>query len=723
MQEDDLHEEAAAAEDGAAEMVDETWHIDVRSWEDKMLVWMHDLTWLVPTSDVAVCVAYLRPWSEDDREPVKSTKCCSRSLADGDVGDWHGPPSELLDVADILCEANVPYLGEPRRMLVLRARESLGETPSTRLHNLQTSLATLLADGMPESGPFVWPLLSKKDLQEILDHNPHNFNENKCCAWEKVLSNLFLWRWRTAIKDYLNCLRDEVSPLTAYAFAYNMSFVQALWLLAPFCIAAAIWGDNGYHTPPVQRAVWEIFKAILVLWSAAFVASTWRRSQVMDLGTQGDMVDAVPPEGRRRKVAEGRLCSALRFALAWLLTVIFTGLNAYIVFMYVQFNAWLTFKWGRCVEDGCHDPQVRFGFWGWLAEVSSDIVQALLWLALMEINKSLGRLCADRRQHPTQEDRDRSVVQYTLFMEAFGKVLPLGVMGMLFVPAYSSIFNVSVSGEACRGHSFALWLNPEFLMCLATEIDGARRRQHFVRMFNGPFTVAPFIAILMKVIVPLAALGLDWVARRWPRCKCLPKWLAFPLVAIARILALILTFECDSVGCGGYVCQGTPFGEPEVVGGIYQEKRAPQRLRAVALRGAGRPSAGASSEVAASHHHHGDGPPMTLALRCCRAAIDQGSRKQFQAFDEMMEVNLFFLFVVFFAPVKPLGALFLLFARGLECHTDLAKLLFVRRRAKPKGTKLAHTLHRWYSVSALCVSIVWSVLLSTVVFAPDAYSL
>merc|ERR1712129_184376 len=57
-------------------------------------------------------------------------------------------------------------------------------------------------------------------------------------------------------------------------------------------------------------------------------------------------------------------------------------------------------------------------------------------------------------------------------------------------------------------------------------------------------------------------------------------------------------------------------------------------------------------------------------------ALHQFTLKRFENSDEVLEIQLSFLNVLFFGPVMPLGVIFTLIAKIVELRSDLVKLLF-----------------------------------------------
>merc|ERR1719161_3068566 len=88
---------------------------------------------------------------------------------------------------------------------------------------------------------------------------------------------------------------------------------------------------------------------------------------------------------------------------------------------------------------------------------------------------------------------------------------------------------------------------------------------------------------------------------------------------------------------------------------------------------------------------------------------------------ELLELKLSFLWVVLFAPIMPAGVIPTLLARIIESNSDLAKMLFVRRRSFPEPGKTARRLQLVFMASAVAIAAAWSAMLSAVTYNDDLW--
>jgi len=318
---------------------------------------------------------------------------------------------------------------------------------------------------------------------------------------------------------------------------------------------------------------------------------------------------------------------------------------------------------------------VKHGFLGWLSEVVVDIVMAILFESLNAVGSLFGQFAARLSNQELLMDRERTIRTFTLLIEGIGKIAPWVLLGIFFVPQWSEQAESDIANADCSDLLTYRLIGKSSFQCLARRIDVDRRRAVFQMMLKGPFVVAPFISILMKVIVPVTAMSLDCLARKAVCCcRC------FDVVGdgIARILGIIFAYDGDSVGGAiTFIGKGYPF----------------------------------------SHGESGQKQEVTDALQ-------QLIRKEFGPRDELLEVRLSLLFVITFAPIQPAGVFFTLLAKLLESHTDLTKMLFVRRRFFPqRGAEAAnmHGMHRRFFIGVLMFKVAWSTWLSVVTYNDELY--
>jgi len=226
------------------------------------------------------------------------------------------------------------------------------------------------------------------------------------------------------------------------------------------------------------------------------------------------------------------------------------------------------------------------------------------------------------------------------------------------------------------------------LLCIAQLLDYPRRQYLFEKSVKGPFCVAPFIRILLTVVIPWVAGQLENLVTLDERdrphderlhlrlmIRCVRSVRAC-LTPVVRILAMIFYLDAGRVGGCGYIIRGWPFGRV--------------RVQQQAEDGAG---GGTDSKAEAR----------------LKAALNQTSLKTFEPLDELLEMKMNFIFVCFFAPIMPGGLIPTIIARLLEVRAKATKLFFVRRRHWPDEARLLHDTQNGFARLAAVLAVVWHV--------------
>lgn len=424
--------------------------------------------------------------------------------------------------------------------------------------------------------------------------------------------------------------------------------------------------------------------------------------------------------------------------------ILFTTVAVFFLTLIVQLNAYLAYVWGRCLDEeviaraqkmghDCRDPQFEHGFVGWLAEVSSDILMAILFdVTLCELSKVLASCLVRLRNYRLLYDARWAKVMLSLIIEVFSKVGLFIIIGFIFLPRWSKTLDREMVeaelGELpwapeVSANATSPWRNfvpvhcaglPDYelcraighcspkdagccagtLLCVAQMLDYPRRRVLFEKSVKGPFCVAPFVRILITVLLPWVVGKLDEFVTVDSRdelsdeeneaktqsvcCRCCRATFS----PIVRILSLIFNLTGGNVGGCRYIYHGWPFGMVQV-----SDTESP-----TALKG-----------------EDGPGSPCVSADRVLKGALDQVALKMFDPLDELLELKMNFIFVCFFAPIMPSGLLPTIIARLLEVRTKATKLFFVRRRQWPDEARLLHDTQDCFARIAATLAVFWHV--------------
>lgn len=310
----------------------------------------------------------------------------------------------------------------------------------------------------------------------------------------------------------------------------------------------------------------------------------------------------------------------------------------------------------------------------------------------------MGKVFADLYKFDSVYEHQIAAASSCIALEAMGKVGMYTILALAFVPQWTSPSAVDPHADCSSLWSVRIF-GESSLTCLQRRLPLERRREFFRATTKGPFCVAPFIGILVKVMIPLVADRLDEISRR-VRCACCPVWVDDASDGLFRILSLIFAYDGDHIGCLSFVRSGYPFTKVSAaLPGVPERGDDGEDLEDLVL----------------------EGDPAARRTQHAMDALDQSVRKLFEPPDELLELKLNFMFVVFFAPIRPFGVLPTLGARLLEVHTDLAKMLFVRRRPFPEDGAALHGAQEGFCRIVMPFALVWSLLLSLITYNDDLW--
>lgn len=590
---------------------------------------------------------------------------------------------------------------------------------------------------------------------------------------------------------FLRLLQRQLGPSVGFAFAWKQYFAQQVWFLAAFCIFWLCIGGSPTEGP-AQRGLFECCKIVVVAWGF-FVAVHWHRRRGPD-GCSG--FAASPPQVASLPAQRGNIANAQsggegqdvrqaccsrhgEQAKGSVLKLVCIGVPILLLFTFAvnltllgvtQLVVYEIYVWGDCAHLGCSDPQVKHGFVGWLAEVGSDVLLAIIFELYFALAKEVAERLASLRHSRDSLHFGLSVEMLVMVLAAVERIETFGVFAFVFVPQWEPPSGSEVDMKRFCGD---LFLGTGSIFCLQRRLPLHVRRDVFQKMMKGPFCVAPFVSVLMKVIVPLVAQKLDVFARTTnPSCTGYCRMCGD---FIARLLGVIFSHDCDSVGCLRYVFKGWPFGDFENVLGpggvpeVQQRELAPWEELELAARdavGRARSAASAARDATASAtrdaaagaagrvrlvamrlrgtsptstqvfvmEKHTEPSPSPLPEQLdvtgqelsrrdlLHGALREGLRKLFEPEGELMEVNMSFLWLLFFTPILPVGALPTLAVQVLEMKTDLVKLLYVRRRPFPLDDALLISTQVAFTRAAAVAAAGWSLGLSLMTYNDDLWS-
>lgn len=854
-------------------------------------------------------------------------------IAEAD-SDFYGSPRRLFVVCltdsreveeDTGEDGNSPSRRTTHRSHMMNTGAECRMAPAGQLMMLEEALENSIGKipgRRPADGPWLWPLhdtgvsRAVAALEEEMVFGAvgaeHSWHMTNMASWKRIL---YMLRIYTLLGGgpYIDVVRNQYGLGTAFNFAWSQVYTQQLWILVGVCLVwlvllvitagnpvtfdeetSSFWYTVNYPQS-TSRIGWEIGKVGVLLWGVN-VACPWRHMMSMFSQPRRTLVTRpsrrlVPsPEPNPDFVEETGL---LHILMRWLKLILLGGplFLGFVIMVQVtvvgcaNVIVYLVYTWGDCIRLGCRDPTEKHGVWGWLAEVSMDVLLAILFEAFFALARVLAKFIVNLRNYRYEEDRLFMIEILTFVLAAIERVGVFGVMALAFVPQWlepskDQKINVNID---CTD----LFLGENSMWCLNRKLPLEQRRIIFGKSMKGPFMVAPYVGILVKVIVPLAADLLDRITRRcycWFCCACCSVFRA-----LVRFIALIFVFDCETVGCLRVVFRGFPCKEPRLVSSLprvsvkhkklqlpcrpFSPSSASPGLDGMCASpnvnlGAGfenlpvvtsselspdcvlpdtprgdrmwsldpRGNAARQLELAMGAtiadldagpdpfedtstlapvvpvarelprgfttatprigEHAGD-PGLTLESidmeageagglfptlpisrriptnhpgyedqglglspspdgkidftvdrpvvfecddnveeiedenettdielfmeRFLGQAVQQGVRKPFEAADELMEMKMNFIWIMFFLPVMPIGIFPTVFARLIEVKTDLTKMLFIRRRTFPDEDRLYRMTQQALVRLSVCASLGWSVGLSLITYNDDLW--
>jgi len=493
----------------------------------------------------------------------------------------------------------------------------------------------------------------------------------------------------------LNSFRDQYGEAATFAHVWAFFYTQALWLLLPFVVLVIILGLRPAATGK-ERVAFEVMKVGVIAWGGVIAAlcstrflgdhtlneiekkrqGKRRSSRLMMRSSHKDLGS---PRTRRLTLIFAAIPCLLLFAISCTGTLLMmTNLILHIIFV-----------WGDCYnihtpEVPCRDATHKHGIFGWAAEVGCDVALAILFEIFFAISAALSCWIADLLHFEFETDHRYFQSMLEVFLSALERVGFVGSLAFAFVPQWAEPHGLNTIDMSIGCSD--LWMGDSSYMCMQRRLPLEFRRWLLEKLMKGPFMVAPFIAILIKTIVPWVVYKLsqacDYLIRCPGKCICLA-----PVRFVVRFFTLIFTLEGDNVGCFQFACKGWPFSQ-------VSEDPAPD---------------GSENEFLKEF------PKGVLSV------LDQGVLKPFEPDDELMELEMSFLWVLFFTPLKPFGVVTTLIAKVLEINFDMLKMLHVRRRSFPCDDKIMRREQTGFVNAVLLGSLGWTVGLSLITYNDDLY--
>jgi len=583
---------------------------------------------------------------------------------------------ELPEHLKVTLDAGVTFFGEQRRLLAFRMEPANGVPKPAPAKEL-IDLMACVNQQPPFASVTVWPLHDSKVSDAVIAMEAtemrYGVGMEELPAWRRTLGKVLrALRITTPSTERVETFEFQYGPGVEFAFAWSAFFIQQLWLLVLYAI---IWlAVDGKSLRTKTRWAYELLKLGVCLWSVwVAIQTTWRhrrpehkaRSQIRrsDVIASSWKEHETCTEKARRRLIILLLVTPSILVLIAALTAIFSMVTVLVLY--------IIFVWGDCLHsiDPCLDAQAKYGFLGWLAEVACDILLAILFELFSCFGEEFSAWIGQLMNYRYQSDVQLFTEMLVLALNAVERIGFVGSLAFLFAPQWAD----SACGDPHKICPDAdcgdLLMGDIDYRCFQRRLPMETRRWFFEALLKGPFIVAPFIEILVKVIIPKAAVCINHTLSHTAQWKCCC-WLA-PLRGAIRICMLIFTYHGPTVGCLKYVFRGYPFGEiPEDV---------PDREKILTV-------------------------------------LDQVVLKEFNVDNELMELEMSFLWVTFFMPMMPQGVIVTMVAKLLEVNFDITKLLYVRRRPTPMDDRVCRRELIAYAWCIAMTSSVWTLGLSLITY-------
>jgi len=673
-------------------------------------------------------------------------------LLQGASKPW-AAPSGLRKIA----ETSLLYLGQPRVLAIvcLRGKDAHAQSAAAQLLELSEIIARAAhtgATGGRVAAPLTWPLQDKTTVLQLGAKVLWAKDSRSCLA---TLSCPFSLR-RCVGDIHPDARASEVIHITAnhyggsaaFPFAWTRHYARALWafiavLLPPACILGALL-RGGMMTVELEEStvgslehvLWEIIKLASVVWML-LVAKYW---QSPDLSGGMPVRDPRPVEGWSPRC--GNTASAVLAALNAVVVVFVVLFIAQCLFVFVFWlEVYLAYEWGDCINLGCRDAETKWGFLGWLVSITPGILEAILFALYTEVSILVVDLLLWIRNYQFLEARMLFRFAALVTVEAIGKLGTFGILALVFVPEWDDEstlsglppnFSSMTSAEQriarndvdCSDLPDVAIFGRSSLLCLRRRLDSDYRRWLFQAAMKGPFVVAPFVAILIKVLLPIVLQKFQacfWGCERRQRTTGKKPCCSCPVTHfIIRAAGLIFAYDGGKVGCLRFLCYGNPF-QPEDT--KEAEDKVPDSHAQVIEPDT---SSGMSDGSTHSELHDADtnadstvkGDKLALKPRpkLIRRAQREVLEKVFNPENIVLDNLLSIQWVGFFAAVWPWGCIPTLAAWILQTRAAFALLLISKRRAFPEPPYALQRVAQVFILVMAHVAALWHVALSIVTY-------
>uniref|UniRef100_A0A7S1M633 Uncharacterized protein n=1 Tax=Alexandrium catenella TaxID=2925 RepID=A0A7S1M633_ALECA len=529
-----------------------------------------------------------------------------------------------------------------------------------------------------------------------------------------------------------------------FPFAWTRYYARSLWvfmliLLPPVCILGALLGNgmmtieiNATNIGSAEHIIWELIKVISVVWML-MVAKSWPNPDLSG-GMAKPAPQAVDGSSPRCGGEGGDIALTVLSAILVVAIQLFLAMLLFVFIFWLEL--YLAFEWGDCINLGCRDPAVKWGFVGWLVSITPGILEAIFLAVLTEVPRLLADLLLSVRNYQHQEPRLRFKMVALLWLDALAKLGTFGVLALVFVPEWEDEMTLSGlpanftsmtttqqriarNNIDCSDLPDVAIVGRGALLCLRRRLDVGYRRWLFQKAMKGPFVVAPFIAILIKVILPILLQRFQscfWrCERRAHRGQEEHCCLRIGVTQfIIRFAGLLFAYDGPKIGGLKFLVNGNPF--------VYGKA-----LRASSEAAEAEASGADAPEGDRGGRQGGDQQPERTEekekkhkrremMRPIRQALREALEKRFSPESIVLDNLLSIQWVGFFTVIWPWGCIPTVLAWVLQTRSAWALLLISKRRVFPQLPDMLLSVSRMFVLIMAHVTALWHVSLSMVTY-------
>lgn len=615
--------------------------------------------------------------------------------------------SALGDDVEVYLQTSLTYFHVPHTLLALRLRKTQNLPPCLQLRQLKSIIDRSLKTKDPNTLTMMWPLHNGRVVRALFALEGLAFAGKKvsleeaasvrrswssCCFAIGAALGVSLGSWHC----YLKVIQRQYGAAVAYSIARSFFFAQKLWILAVWSVLFGVILEQFERGSAERRILSAVMQVGVLAWGVMVAILGRNRNNILPAQSSSNTGEFMRPESLPNSDYRGsdgkRTRTIVLDTFVIPLTIFHFAFVIWAVYCMAQLLVHIVYIWGRCrdelkKDDNLEDCDATYwhGFNGFLATLATEVAIAILLIIFSEITKLIAWWLTSLRNLEKLLQKQYSQESIFIYMNIIERLIILTIICFVFTPQWMPP-PANLSDIDCSGFLFG----DSDMFCLQLHLSLETRQGIFKNIMVSAFVIEPFIEVLLKSVIPYLVMRLDRCARNL-RCGC--RACDCLVDGLAHLLALIFYFDCPKVGCIAYTWRGWPF----------------QDLQAQV------------SEV--GHHDQDDTQDSSSSADTSNSVVldmlQQSVRREYEAIEEIKEIKLSFMWLLYFSFIYPYGVLAIVISRVLECQFDLAKLLLVCRRPFPEPDVLLHWTQVSFYVSAVCGAFGWNIGLFMLTYNED----